>query len=188
MAPPNASALQQPRRAPDGTRLQHAPLPPEESLWSRADEDAINASLMIDPWSTAATLDSMGFDPADLYRDSNRLLYQELRRIMAAGEEPDIYTTLTQLGARGLLDACGGAKHISSIGDAFPGSTMAASYARRVQQLAAKRRLLRALLEGIEAVTDGESLPEVQSGLMQRVSTVEIPDGGKGRKIGRAHV
>lgn len=180
MATPRTDGPTGPRTAPDGTRLQTAPLPPEESLWSRPDEDGILTALMVSPWDSAAALDGAGFDPADLYRDTNRLLYQELRRLMAAGEEPDTYTVLTQLGARGLLDACGGARHISGLGGSFGGTHLTASYARRVQQLAAKRRLLRALLEGIAAVTDGDTLPEIQSGLMRGISTVEIPDGGKG--------
>lgn len=163
-----------------GRGLQIAPLPPEERLWSLGDERALLASMLMAPWDSIATLDGEGFDPADFWRDAHRMLYAEIRRLCASGEDPDLHILLPALAGRGLLDACGGAVYVAGLADSFGGSILLPTYARRVQRLASRRALTRALLSGLDLLSSEEDPAEAQAALVAQIGAVGMPDAGSG--------
>ena len=164
------------RRDRDGGKLQPVTMPPEDALFSEEDERWLLASLMLRPFDAASILDGMSFDSDDLYRDAHRELYEVLRDMIQRRERVGSASVVEWLHARDLGPRCGGLAYVSSLADTCPGALLVGTFAGRVQRHAARRRMLRGLLEGIAAVRDGDDPGEVQQGLLQRLGSIATHD------------
>jgi replicative DNA helicase len=82
--------------------------------------------------------------PADFYAERNRIIFEEMVRLMDKGLPIDLVSLTEAIEARGRLDKVGGASYISQLADNIPTTANIEYYARLVRE----KCILRSLITG----------------------------------------
>lgn len=112
-------------------------------LYDRDMEEALIGSVLITPnaYVEAAPL----VNPQDFYIHRNRWIWEAYIELFKARSDIDILTVKDALIARGHLEDVGGMEYLMTLTSRVPSSEHAESYARNINGLAIRRRLLEAL-------------------------------------------
>ncbi len=105
-------------------------------------EEAVLGSLLIDPDSIFEI--SSFLKAASFYRAQYRMVYEAILTLSDKRDPIDLVTVAEVLRQRGQLDEVGGEPVLIDLLNAVPTSVNVESYARTVEQLSVRRRLIRA--------------------------------------------
>lgn len=122
-------------------------------------EAAVLSAAILDPEARADVLTACA--PTDCYSEANARILGAIAELDAAREPVDLVTLARHLRARELFERAGGVAYLNQIADATPSLANAGAHARRVRQLAVRRRIVaeaqRIVAEGYGEVGDEDS-------------------------------
>jgi replicative DNA helicase len=105
-------------------------------------EEAVLGSLLIDP---EAILRVAGFlAPEHFYVVKHQWLYEAMQRLQERREPIDLLTVSQELNSTGRLDEIGGEAYIAQLTNAVPTALNVEAYAKSVESLALRRRMITA--------------------------------------------
>lgn len=114
-------------------------------LFDRAMEEALIGAVLITP---VVYLDVSSFLQADdFYYRSHQWIWQAFQGLYSSDPSFDLLTVKQELEAQGHLEEIGGFEYLASLANQVPSSLHAEAYARNINALAARRRLLTAANE-----------------------------------------
>lgn len=145
--------------------LKEIRLPPH----SAEAEQAVLGGLMLDNAAWDRVVDML--TPDDFYRQSNRLIYKGIARLVDDGRPCDAITVSELLGNNGELEAVGGLSYLSELVKNTPSAANIRAYAEIVRERAVLRRLMSVGAEISEMASDpqGRSSNEVLDEAERRV-------------------
>ncbi|HBE46674.1 MAG TPA: replicative DNA helicase, partial [Spirochaetaceae bacterium] len=109
-------------------------------LYNADAEQACLGALLIDPESMNTVLRYLR--PESFYEPSNQETFEALISMHEKGQKPDLITLSEELRSRGSLDRIGGTAYIASLASFTPSAANVEYYARIVQEMATRRRLI----------------------------------------------
>ncbi|MGI9117212.1 MAG: replicative DNA helicase [Gaiellales bacterium] len=122
-------------------------------------EAAVLSAAILDPDARADVLAACS--PGDCYSDANARILGAVVELSEAREPVDLITLVRHLRARELFERVGGVGYLNQIADATPSLANAGAHARRVRQLAVRRRIVaeaqRVVAEGYGEVGDEDA-------------------------------
>jgi replicative DNA helicase len=121
--------------APDVRRLERVPPNNLEA------EEALLGSMMLSGEAIAQVGD-VGLRAADFYRSGNRVIYEAITGLYAAGDPVDQVTVLERLQRDGTLETAGGAVYLHHLVESVGTPASAGHYAKIVTDHALLRRLI----------------------------------------------
>ena len=134
-------------------------------------EEATLGSLMLDP--VDAPRIAAFLKPSDFYIVKNGWVYEA---IVNAGQSADLLTVSAELANRGVLQEVGGESYIAELTASVPTAMNAVSYARIVENMSARRALLRSASDIAKLAYDQQvSLEALMSGALRSVEAVRKP-------------
>lgn len=140
------------------TQTRYEVMPAVKAIPSdAATEQAVLGSLLIDP-ATLAQITSL-LHPRDFYVERNRWIYEAMRAIVGRGEPIDFITVCQELERADKLNPIGGSAYLTSLVNATPTAVNIETYARKVADLAGKRRIIGAAGEIAGYAYDGLDYP-----------------------------
>lgn len=140
-----------------------------------AEQAALGAMLMS---KTALAEVSEVLVTDDFYRPAHQLVYDAIIDLFGAGSVVDPITVAQALTSRGLIGRVGGAPYLHTLISVVPTTADGVTYARIVQDLAVRRRLLEA---GTRIVQMAQSSAEETADLVARAETAVHEVGGRAR-------
>ena len=136
--------------------------------YSAEAEHSVLGSLLLD----ANACDQIGALRAEhFYNEANRLIFDEILAMLAAGRPADVVTVAESLDARGLSERTGGLAYLGELAQNTPTSANAGRYAQIIRDRATERQLLAAAdlitakVRG--AGTTAEKLSAAQASVME---------------------
>ena len=108
-------------------------------------EQSLLGCLLIDKESIIKIADIIS--PDDFYKDSHRLIFENIRELYDRREPIDLLTLGTRLEEKNKLEMVGGQSYLTSLANSVPTSSHVVHYASVVQNKATLRRLIRAASE-----------------------------------------
>lgn len=118
--------------------------------------------------------------PEDFYKPAHLNLFDAITHLHAHGEPVDVTTVDTELTRRGILDTLGGRAELFRLQKGTPASANASSYARTVQRMATRRKLIAAAGQISEAAYDLGVEEEALVVLAQeRIRDADLVTGGR---------
>lgn len=123
-------------------------------------EQCLLGAMLLDPgvmakWAFAMT-------PEDFYRETHRALFCALRQMASRDTPSDNFSVLWEIQQTSDMEAVGGIAYLTSLYDVLPTASNHAYYAEIVLSEARKRKVARAALEVLEAVSAGATSEEVE--------------------------
>ncbi len=120
-------------------------------------EEATLGSLLIDPTATPRV--AAFLRPEDFYIVKNGWIYQA---ILTLGDKADLLTVASELARQNLLEEAGGESYLAQLTAAVPTALNVEAYARLVEDLALRRRLIHSASEIARLAYDQRTpLPQV---------------------------
>ena len=143
---------------------------------------------ILDPYSSAEAYEAVAqvqaFTEDDLYFHEHRAIYRTVRTVAAKGDIPEIGNVLAELRLRNMMDEAGGEDYIHYTIFAEAGVLrLAGQYARRIHELAERRRIIEQaqMLATVAYRGDTETLQAVCRGVVATLAddenaAAEAPD------------
>ena len=103
-------------------------------------ERALLGSLLLDREAILRVADLLR--PEDFYYQAHAQIYRAIYDLYQARRPPDLITVTDELRRRGELEAVGGAEYLAELMELVPTSAHVEHYARIVEELAVRRRLI----------------------------------------------
>src|ERR1700694_1325296 len=100
-------------------------------------EQGVLGAILIDPSCLPLVADILR--PEDFYNDQRRAIYKAAIDLMNAMEPANADTIVTELEAHGLLEKCGGRKHLALLSQAVSTSGNVAYHAGVIRENASRR-------------------------------------------------
>ena len=116
-------------------------------------EAAILGCIIIDGDIQSELLETLKED--DFYQESNRLVYDAMKKVYAARKPVDVVTLTDMLERDGTLERAGGLQRITELAEVTPSSANYKQYFEIVRRDAIRRSLIRAAKGIIEVSTEG---------------------------------
>jgi len=123
-------------------------------LYNGDAEQACLGALLIDPESINSVLKYLR--PESFYEPANQEIFEALLAMHEKGQKPDLITLSEELRSRGSLERVGGSAYIASLASFTPSAANVEYYAKIVQEMATRRRLIH-LSSEIAAVAHEET-------------------------------
>lgn len=117
-------------------------------------EQGVLGAILIDPTCLPLVADML--KPEDFYNEQRRAIYKAALDLMNQMEPANADTILTELETHGLLELCGGRRHLVLLSQAVATSGNVGYHAGVVRENASRRQLIRALGSGTELAFDPE--------------------------------
>jgi replicative DNA helicase len=105
-------------------------------------EEAVLGSLLIAPGAILKVASLL--DPQDFYREKNGWIYDIIRDLYNRREPVDFLTVCNELEDRGLLEEVGAPSYLTTLVNSVSTASHAEHYARIVERMALRRRLISA--------------------------------------------
>ena len=109
-------------------------------LYNGDAEQACLGALLLDPESINNVLRYLR--PDSFYDSANQEVFEALLAMHEKGQKPDLITLSEELRSRGSLERIGGSAYIASLASFTPSAANIEYYAKIVQEMATRRRLL----------------------------------------------
>ena len=108
--------------------------------YSKEAEDGVLGALLIDN----NTFDLIGgkIDSEDFYDYGNRLIFENIKRLLSQGKPADILTVHDILREGGLEKETGGLEYLNRLADYSPGAANVLRYAEIIRDRSIRRRLI----------------------------------------------
>ena len=108
--------------------------------YSKEAEDGVLGALLIDN----NTFDLIGgkIDSEDFYDYGNRLIFENIKRLLSQGKPADILTVHDILREGGLEKETGGLEYLNRLADYSPGAANVLRYAEIIRDRSFRRRLI----------------------------------------------
>lgn len=119
-------------------------------------EEAVLGSLLIDPEAITRVAGFLAVE--HFYLVKHRWIYEAMLRLHERREPIDLLTVSTELANHNRLEEVGGEPYIAQLTNAVPTALNVEAYARTVEALALRRRMLNAASE-IARLSHDQSLP-----------------------------
>jgi len=154
--------------------------------YDQAAEDAILGAVLMD--NAKMPVVSELIEPADLYVDANRRIYEAMCKLAQRGNVIDHVTLGNHLKERGDLERVGGPMALGALTDAVAVVSNVDHYARIVAENAARRRVLYAAMEVADSAYQASEggfeawLADTRA-TMAKAFTGAIKEGGAPRQI-----
>lgn len=116
-------------------------------------EQGVLGALMID--NDAMSRIDVALEPEHFYRDSHRIIYRTIRRMLAEGRPADVLTVFEDLQRNREDGQCDGLSYLGELHS----STFSAANVRRYAQIVVERAMLRALLSAADEISAKVSEP-----------------------------
>ncbi len=116
-------------------------------------EAAILGCIIIDGDIQSELLETLKED--DFYQESNRLVYEAMKKVYGARKPVDVVTLTDMLEREGMLERAGGLQRITELAEVTPSSANYRQYFEIVRRDAIRRSLIRAAKGIIEVSTEG---------------------------------
>ena len=153
-----------------------------EILCNETTEAACLGSVLLGGRETLeAAKDILGRKP--FYSARHKDIYSALLAEYEAGGEIDPVTVSNRLRDVGRLDSVGGHVYLMQLEEAVPTAANAPQYARRVRELADKRRMQTICLDIVKRLTGPESFGELRDELTAAVESIGYADCQEAREI-----
>ena len=109
-------------------------------LYNGDAEQACLGALLLDPESINNVLRYLR--PDSFYDSANQEVFEALLAMHEKGQKPDLITLSEELRSRGSLERIGGSAYIASLASFTPSAANIEYYAKIVQEMATRRRLV----------------------------------------------
>jgi replicative DNA helicase len=103
-------------------------------------EQSVLGSMLLDPNAVITAIETL--IPEDFYINSNRIVFEAMQSLYAAGAPVDLVTVTDRLSQRGMLETAGGVEYLSRLSTAVPTTANVAHYVSIVED----RSLLRGVI------------------------------------------
>ncbi len=129
-------------------------------LYNGDAEQACLGALLIDPESINSVLKYLRSE--SFYEPANQEVFEALLAMHEKGQKPDLITLSEELRSRGSLDRVGGSAYVASLASFTPSAANVEYYAKIVQEMATRRRLIQ-LSSEMAAVAHEETMASTRS-------------------------
>jgi len=109
-------------------------------LYNADAEQACLGALILDPEAINTVLRYI--QPSSFYEPANQEIFEALLSMHEQGHKPDLITLSEELRNRGSLERVGGSAYIASLASFTPSAANIEYYARIVQEMSTRRRLI----------------------------------------------
>jgi len=110
-------------------------------LYNGEAEQACLGALLLEPESIVSVVRYLSSD--SFYEPAHQEIFDALRDMHEKGQKPDLVTLSEELRSRGSFDRVGGSAYIASLASFTPSAANIEYYAKIVQEMATRRRLVR---------------------------------------------
>lgn len=129
---------------------------PESLPHDRDLERGVLAAAVLDPVAAREVAD--GLTPGDLWQPEHRTILRAIAALVEAGGTPDLLSLTHDLRTAGRLEAAGGASYLSGLLDVVPDVISVSTHIGKLQEMAARRRMLEVFTRASTAVQGGQGL------------------------------
>lgn len=139
-------------------------------------EAAILGCIIIDGDIQSELLESL--KEADFYQESNRLVFEAMRKVYGGRKPVDVVTLTDMLEREGTLSRAGGLQRITELAEVTPSSANYKQYFEIVRRDAIRRSLIRAAKGIIEVSTSGSDAGEAVAYAEKQVYDISKEEDG----------
>lgn len=139
-------------------------------------EAAILGCIIIDGDIQSELLESL--KEADFYQESNRLVFEAMRKVYGGRKPVDVVTLTDMLEREGTLSRAGGLQRITELAEVTPSSANYKQYFEIVRRDAIRRSLIRAAKGIIEVSTSGTDAGEAVAYAEKQVYDISKEEDG----------
>lgn len=131
-----------------------------------AAEKGVIGSIILLPAMFDEVIEVIG--PEDFYNDANKVIYERLLELHAAGKPIDVTLLATALKATGDWERAGGTAYMWEVGNSVPHASSATYYAEIIQTASKRRGIINAATETLQDAYDLQIDPDELCGRVAR--------------------